>query len=615
MKPIAWDTETELLGPGYMAPRIACLSYASPSKPVGLVHWTEAEALFKLMLSSDRVLVGHNVAYDMGVMMFNFPSLREAIFKAYDENRVTDTMLRQKLIDISQGCYRGKLDKNNVWMPLKYSLLDLTRRYTGRVLEKDEWRLRYADLRHLPLSEWPEGAKTYAIEDAKSTLEVYSHQTQWEDVLEDQFRQARAAFWLHLASARGLRTNGDAVERLKSNTEQALKVVQARLVEAKLVREDGSRDTKAAAAHMEQICKREGLPLRQTEKGNISLDSEACVATEDPTLEDYAELTSLAGVLNKDVKALASGVDHPVHTRFDMAETGRTTSSGPNVQNWRRLPGIRECFVPRGGFVFAQADYEGLELRTLAQSCIKLVGASTLGVALNRGEDPHLRMASTILGITYEEAAQNKKRPDVDAARQTAKVANFGFPGGLGVDKFIAFAKKGYNVTLTEEQAKHLKQQWLSSWPEMREYFDHIRKLTQNPDKLAKFQHLFSKRWRGGATYTAACNSYFQGLGADATKHAGWLVAKACYVDKTSPLYGSYVVNFVHDEFIVEVPEAQGHEAACELERLMCLGANEWLVDVPTKAPPLLMRCWSKEAVAVYGPDGKLIPWEGKRVK
>jgi len=274
--------------------------------------------------------------------------------------------------------------------------------------------------------------------------------------------------------------------------------------------------------------------------------------------------------------------------------------------------GIRECFVPRPGYVFAQADFDQLELRTLAQVCISLFGQSRLGELLNAGRDPHTALAADILGIPYEEAMANRKRQDVDAARQVAKVANFGYPGGLGIQKLMLFARKTYKVILTERQTRQLKDQWFASLPEMKLYFDYVGQECNNDEGLARVVHLFSGRIRGACTYTAACNSRFQGLGADAAKRALWRVSRASYAEPDSPLYGSRVVNFIHDEIISEVrDDAFAHDAAYELARLMVLGANEFLPDVPAKTEPLLMRHWSKDAKALFDEKGRLVPWDG----
>lgn len=642
---IAFDTETALIRPGCYAPPLVCVTAQIPGGDPCIWHVSDAFDQIRLWLQSDLIIVGHNVAYDLAVLGQEFPELIPLIFKAYQDDRVTDTKIRQQLLDIAAGEYRGRPEVGGAWIKYNYDLASITKRNCGRVLKKDGWRLRYAKFRDVSLDGWrslaaymiddakvklaedpenkdlielatctPEEVITYPLEDARSTLDNYLAQAKHEDYLEDQFRQARKAWALHLTSAWGLRTNPAAVEELRKETEGLLAEIEQGLIDAGLVRPDGSRDTKKAAALMVEVCEREGLEIRKTAGGGVSLDSDACKATEDPILEDYAELSTLKAVLAKDVEALKKAEVYPIHTSFGLAESGRTTSSRPNVQNWRRKSaeggaGIRECFVPRPGHVFIQADYDQLELRTLGQVCVSLFGRSELASALNAGIDPHLALAANILRISYEEAAANRKRPDVDNARQTAKVANFGFPGGLGAQKLILFARKTYGVELDLARANELREEWFERWPEMREFFNYVSELAQNPHG-ATVKQLFSNRIRGGCRYTAACNSYFQGLGADATGHALWLVVRACYAEPSSPLYGARVVNFVHDEVIAEFPECdRAHEAAEEMARLMVHGANEFLPDVPSKTEPLLMRYWSKDAKRILDERGRLVPW------
>jgi hypothetical protein len=318
---------------------------------------------------------------------------------------------------------------------------------------------------------------------------------------------------------------------------------------------------------------------------------------------------------------------------------------------------------PTGALIFASADVDGLELRTLAQSCLLLVGQSRLAEILNAGEDPHLHMAASILGIPYAEAVtRHEQEADaraaardyfkglgfddqeasvqaskavptpVDDARQTGKVANFGFPGGLGAEKLVLFARKTYKVRLTIERARELKQIWLRTFPEFRRYFDRINGMMQ-PEGVT-LVHLFSGRVRGNAPYCAACNSYFQGLGADATGNALFLISEACYVPTpcrgcngacagcgwcagsgVSPLYGTRLVNYIHDDFMIETPEQRGHEVAFELVRIMVQGMAPYLPDVPATAKPKLMRYWSKDAKQVWVPDSSAPPVKGKEGK
>ncbi len=503
------------------------------------------------------------------------------------------------------------------------------------IIGEKKWR---AELDGLIAAD-PTEAKSYALDDATVTLEVYRSQEAHRRYLDDQYRQARAAFALHLSSAWGLRTDAEGVELLRSETQAAYDKLHDDLIKAGLVRQNGTRDTTKAKRLMVEACAREGLPLRRTAahegdqakcKGldgkalppedpacaeHVCLDGDACAATEDPTLVAYAELSTLKKILTNNLEALAQGTRLPVHTKYSLLETGRMGSSNPPIQNLTRRGGIRECFVPRPGKVFAQADYPQLELYTLAQCCASWLRQSKLADALNGGLDPHLAVAAHILNVTYTDAAARLEAGDdeVDRARQVAKVANFGFPGGLGVTKLCVFAKKTYGVDLTEADAKRLKTQWYQAWPEMPHYFARVGALCDTPDGRATVESLFTKRIRGGASYCAACNNGFQALGSDAAKLACWNITRELYINSSSPLFGSRLVAFVHDEFIIETNDGPtAHDAATELARLMCDGANVYLPDVPikvSKMKPLLMRRWSKKAKPVFK-EGRLVPWE-----
>lgn len=668
-----------------MAPTLVCVTVQTSGKP-DIRDANSARVLLAGLLKSDVLIVGHNVAYDLAVVCEAFPELRSAVFDAYASDRVADTMIRQQLLDIAAGTYRGRLGDKGKWIVHRYGLEDIARRCAGLVLKKTGFRLFYSFFRDVPIDRWdaharalqiraaayregaedaafdrarriigeakwhdelegliaaaPQEARTYALDDVAATFAVYMAQEKHVALLHDQYRQTRAAFWLHLASAWGLRTDGVGVDRLREETQAQYDDVFADLLASALVRPDGRRDTKAAKRLMVEVCQRDNLPLRRTDahegdqakcKGadgaplpaghqacveHICLDADACTATGDETLTAYAELSTLKKVLSNDVEALSKGTHLPVHPSYGLAETGRTTCRGPNIQNLRRKAGIREAFVPRPGKVFAQADYPQLELYTLAQCCVSWLGRSKLADALNGGLDPHLWVAAHIVGTSYDEAAKRLERADeeIDAARQTAKVANFGFPGGLGIAKLVVFAKKTYRVDLSEARAKALKEQWFAAWPEMPHYFARINALCDTADGRARVETLFTKRVRGGASYCAACNNGFQALGSDCAKNAGFLISRALYVDQGSPLFNSRLVAFVHDEFIVETEDSpRAHDAATELARLMCEGANVYLPDVPiktSKLKPLLMRRWSKRAKPAFDSQGRLVPWQ-----
>lgn len=705
MRVVAFDTETALIRPAQLAPPLVCLTWQSCDERGGdvdgphILHQSDVEIVVQPWLADPKIrLVLHNASYDMAVLGAAYPALLPAIFAAYDADRVTDTMIRQQLLDIAIGRYpKGARAKG------AFTLETLAKRCAGIELQKDGWRLSYANFIDTPLDAWPakalevqaaarprlaelearaaaskDEAKAladeikglremiesdprqclrYPLEDARATLAVYLAQEKHRTFLEDQYRQARAAFALHLSSAWGLRTDRDGVEILRRETQVELEECEAELIEAGLVRTDGTRDTKAAKARMISVCLGAGLEIPRTDAHDprktatpcekrdcaehVSLDAEACEETEDEILIRYAELSTLKKVLSNDIKALEGGTQYPIHTRYGLAETGRTTSSKPNIQNWARgrkckacdgqgegcgvcggtgtRAGAREAFIPRPGRVFAQADFPQLELYTLAQVCVSRFRRSTLADILNAGLDPHLQVAARIVGIPqYEEAKlalKDKTHPKhkaVKEARGAAKPLNFGLPGGIGVDSYVDYAWKGYGVRVARDRARELIAVWRSTLPEMGQHFAFANAACDNDSNRAIVETLWTKRTRANATYCAACNSPFQALGADCAKRAAWLISKACYVEPSSPLFNARMVAFIHDEFILEIDDTpSAHDAAVELARLMVEGANVYLPDVPiplAKMEPLLMRRWSKKAEPVIV-DGRLVPW------
>jgi hypothetical protein len=324
-----------------------------------------------------------------------------------------------------------------------------------------------------------------------------------------------------------------------------------------------------------------------------------------------------------------------------VRRNGKTMVTG-NCQNPPRMGGVRDCFVPRAGHLFVSVDYDQLEMCTLAQTILDWFGKSTMADAINAGRDLHLDLAAEILGITYEEAEARSKvakkakktmtKDEFKASglgqilemRQFAKIPNFGKPGGMGDISLVDFAYSTYEIviSLTPEpekpgqSAQELSESWATKWPEMADYFDAISQMIGPLGEAAVKQDV-SGRVRGGVSYCAACNTFFQGRAADGAKLALWNVAWECYlgtcyddVTKVSPLYGTRPVIFMHDEIIAEIPEGNLHAAAERLSRVMIESMKVFVPDVKIGASPAAMRKWFKEAESSRDADGLLIPWE-----
>ncbi len=81
---------------GFAGP-LAYVSCCEEQGPI-LFHKSEAREAVEALLQSDSLIVGHDVAFDLGVLATCWPDLVPLIFDAYRSNRVTDIMLREKLL-------------------------------------------------------------------------------------------------------------------------------------------------------------------------------------------------------------------------------------------------------------------------------------------------------------------------------------------------------------------------------------------------------------------------------------------------------------------------------------------------------------------------------------
>jgi len=616
---VAIDTETELIRPGLLAPWLVCLTWAFEpnSKKFGewvsgiaktpkelddtIGKWLDAAANYDNAVR----IVGHNIAYDMAVLASYNPKWLPLIFKAYARGNIDDTKIRQQLLDIADGSFWKNRKKGG------YSLKALVKRHFYVDLDKgeDTWRLRYGELKDVDLKDWPSEAKEYAIKDAESTHQLF-HEQETTPVANSP-EQTANDFALHLMSCWGVVTDKNKVGEFTEEAKNSMAVLREKLSRSGLMRVDGTKNLKAIRDRVVKVSK--GRVVKKTDKGNIATDEDALRATGDDELlmlVDFSKAQKLDSVWSR---YLLQGTDRntPIQPSFHcLVESGRTSCAKPNLQNPHRATGLRECFVPRDGYLYAACDYSTLELCTLAQVNSWLFKDCSMAQKLREGADLHLHFASVLLGISYEEASERLRirDPEVKRTRQMAKVANFGYPGGMGADAFRSYAK-GYGLQIGELEAKELRDNWFRAWPEMQQYFEFVGNQIQGHGFTGKIKQFVTDRIRGDVSFTQACNSYFQGLAADGAKKAAFVVAQRCYTDPSSPLYGSRPVMFIHDEIIMETPVKGAPQAADELARVMRQVMQEFTPDVPIKTDVALMERWYKDAEEVRTSSGTLRAW------
>lgn len=595
----AVDFETHLIESGNLTPRLVCGAFFDGEREVLLDRKGTRARLEYLLLCKDVVIVTHNGAFDWGVAMNEWPELTALIFLAHEDGRVSDTLLRQKIIENAAGSL-GRLGG--------YSLAACALRQLDTTIEKeDTWRLRYAELDGVPLSQWPAEAIEYPKKDVTTTLALWH--SQYDQILPEELTECRAAFALQLTAAAGLHTEGARVEALKTELldriDELNDIVLAyqfvRPVKGKLSRD--MKKIKAAVA--------EYYPgtAPKTKGGTVSTAREVLEKCNHSGLQALAERSGVEKLLSTYIPVLEQGIEAAICNSFDsIKESYRTSYYRPNWQNLPRKGGIRECVVSRAKNTFLFCDYDTGELRALAQVLLDLFGWSKMAEALKEGKDLHLVMAAEILEVSYDVALARYEAGDteVEDVRQLCKIANFGYPGGMGAWSFIDYAA-GYGVVISKSKAEHLRGVFMATFPEMRLYFDWCSNQLRGGHADATFVGTGYRR--GDVTYCQLANGNFQHLLAMGAKHALWLVAKACFVGN-GPLRGSVPVLFLHDEIATRTPDSKVEGASLELERLMKVGMEKYVKDVPVGCTPVAMKRWYKGAKPVFsdGENGKLVP-------
>ncbi len=322
-----------------------------------------------------------------------------------------------------------------------------------------------------------------------------------------------------------------------------------------------------------------GLPVvKKTPGGTPSTDEEVLqkLAEDYPLpklLLDYRSLSKLKSTYTDKLPRMVNPQTGRVHTNYGqaIAVTGRLSSNEPNLQNIpvRTVEGrrIREAFIAAPGHQIISADYSQIELRIMAH----LSSDPGMLRAFASGEDIHRATAAEIFGVAVNAVDSEQRR--------AAKVINFGLMYGMS-----AFGLAG-NLGVERSAAQMYMDKYFTRFAGVKQFMDDIR---QQAKSQGYIETVFGRRlWlpeinspngprRQGAE-RAAINAPMQGTAADLIKMA--MIAVQDWLD--SDKLGARMVMQVHDELVLEVPEA---EIALVKERLPRLMAGVAQLKVPLVA-------------------------------
>ena len=196
------------------------------------------------------------------------------------------------------------------------------------------------------------------------------------------------------------------------------------------------------------------LPIRQINGKNSTAKNALKALSYDPRVQTLLELKDLEGSLRQlcGIKPFIDPTTNRIHPYNDTlgADTGRTTSSKPNLQNIKKTPEFRNCFRARPGHKLIVIDFSQIEPRVLAH----FVGDGAFRKLFEHGD------FYTELGKLF--AMGDGSAPSRDIAKMVILAAFY----GMG-PKTLAESLK-----ITPHSAEHILQKFSESFPEIEKFRD-----------------------------------------------------------------------------------------------------------------------------------------------
>ena len=309
------------------------------------------------------------------------------------------------------------------------------------------------------------------------------------------------------------------------------------------------------------------LPVRKkTPSGQPSTDEDvlAELAQDYPLpklILEHRGLSKLKSTYTDKLAEMINPATGRVHTNYAqaVAVTGRLASNDPNLQNIpiRTAEGrrIREAFVADEDCHIVSADYSQIELRIMAH----ISQDANLLTAFAAGEDIHRATAAEVFGLAPEE---------VDAEqRRYAKVINFGLIYGMSA---FGLARQ---LGIERAAGQQYMDRYFARYPGVANYMQRTRETARAQGYV---ETVFGRRlWlpeirssnpaRRGNAERAAINAPMQGTAADLIKLA--MIAVQSWIESQG--LETRLIMQVHDELVLEVPDAELEAVTNALPKLM----------------------------------------------
>jgi len=511
----------------------------------------------------NSLIVGHNLKFDLKFLKQQFNINPENLF---------DTWIAELLISGGQKARQKSTA----------TLEAVAKQYTGIQLNKSQ------DVRmSFNGGKLTQEQIEYAAMDVAVLPEIHKKQQEQlkalglEKVFEIEMECIPATVWLELS---GLPLDKDGLNRVKGETKK--KIEDAELKVKTIIKESGYKNLDLLgfpAVNLEspiqllRVMKRIGLKIDSTGDEVISM-------LEHPigkAIKEYRKQQKLLTGFILKYPGHINKVTGRIQPSFNQVgtNTGRFTSSKPNMQQVPHDKNIRALFKAGKGKKIITADYSQIELRIIAEVSQE---PKFLEIYKNN-RDLHRLTASLVLNKPESEITKDE--------RQQAKAINFGFAYGLGAQSFKEKTKNDYDIDISIEQAQEFRNTFFKNYPILASYLETVARTAAGQQQIRNKSGRIVRFDPGLEDWqyeNMGRNTPIQSLSADITK-----TAMGRLYHKLKP-FNAKLINAVHDELVFEVQEDRVNEAAQIIKDEMEAAGREYLRSIPCIVEVVMGESWQK---------------------
>ena len=312
---------------------------------------------------------------------------------------------------------------------------------------------------------------------------------------------------------------------------------------------------------------------KRTKSGALSLDGDVLEGIEHPLAQAVLKRRRLQKIASTYLQFYMShtNANSRIHPTINTlgARTSRQSMNDPNFQNLPRSSEsnpaaniVRNCVVAKPGHVLIFCDFDQIEMRGLAIDS----GDEGLRGAFRSENDFFINLAQTV----FQDPTITSKK---DPRRQIVKNTGYAKIYGAGVAKLALTAGIPYDMAL------HANTMFDQAYPKVKGYlgrlYNEAMAMKDGPSDLAySVCSLTGRRHYADPGKEYALANY---------RIQGWAAAlfKLKMIELDAAGLGRYIILFVHDEVILEVPIEDAADVVHTLQQIM---NDDQMFPVPISA-------------------------------